>query len=359
MSLIFIYEAVRALIKIFHNSFSDPTASHDSAFLSLLLALGTFYVATALSRFRRSHYLLPWMREFLADFGPSIALTLMAVTAWLLKNEVPVPSLEVGSGFGTTSGRPWLINFGDVPGWIKFAAALPALLATTLIYLSQNITARLVNDAEHKLKKGPAYHWDLGLVGLLTLGCSLFAFPWLVAASVRSLAHVRALADIEEVALRDGGTKDRIIHTYETRVTALGVHLLIAATLLCLPLLTLIPMASLYGIFLYMGIVSMTGNQLVERMGLWLMDSAMYPVTHYTRQVPMRTIHYYTLLQFTCLLILCLTNISSLQFIKILFPIFIALLVPIRSLASLMFSQEHLAILDSSEDPDVEQSHWF
>ena len=96
MSLIFIYEAVRALVGIFKMSFGDPQSSHDTAFLSLLLAIGTYYVATTLSRFRNSHYLLPWMREFVADFGPSIALTAMAIIAWVLRNEVP--TLRAGSG---------------------------------------------------------------------------------------------------------------------------------------------------------------------------------------------------------------------------------------------------------------------
>ena len=216
-----------------------------------------------------------------------------------------------------------------------------------------------MNDPEHRLKKGTSYHWDLGLVGLLTVGCSVCALPWLVAASVRSLAHIRALADVEEVLLPGGGTRDRIIHTNETRLTALAIHGLIGATLFCLPVLTLVPMASLYGMFLYMGVVSMAGNQFVERLGLWLMDSALYPVTHYTRRVPMRTVHLYTLLQFGCLAVLCVMNLSSSEFIKILFPVLIALLVPIRWLAGQLFDKEHLAILDSSEDPEDEQSHWF
>ncbi|MGI9430196.1 MAG: PTS sugar transporter subunit IIA, partial [Bythopirellula sp.] len=87
MSLIFIYEAVKALVVTFQDSFGDPEASHDSAFLTLLLTLGTFYIATSLSRFRRSHYLMPKMREFLSDFGPSIALAMMAGVAWWLRDE--------------------------------------------------------------------------------------------------------------------------------------------------------------------------------------------------------------------------------------------------------------------------------
>lgn len=355
MSLIFIYEAVRKLVSTFSESFADAEKSHDGAFLTLLLTLGTFYIAMSLSRFRRSHYLLPWMREFVSDFGPTIALASMALVAWWLSDEVSLAKLSVSEGLQW----PTLVDLGAAPGWVRWAAAGPALLATLLIYLSQNITSRLVNSSENKITKGAAYHLDLLVVGLLVAICSLFGFPWLVAATVRSLAHVRALADTEEVALSSGSSKERIIHMTENRVTGFVIHLLILITaVFFLPYLSLLPMAALYGIFLYMGVVSFVGNQFVERLSLWIMDSAMYPATHYIRRVPIRTTHLYTALQFVCLAILCVINVSRNDVIRILFPVFIALLVPVRFLANRFFRQEDLAVLDADEEPDAEESHW-
>ncbi len=359
MSVIFIYEAVKAIVNVFRESFADEHASHDTAFLTMLLALGTFYIANTLSRFRRSHFLLPWMREFLADFGPSLALISMAGVAWWLRDEVALRTLEVGSGFGTTVSRPWLVDLMTVPLWVRFASAGPAVLATMLVFLSQNITARLVNSPENKLTKGESYHLDLGIVGLLIGACSLFGFPWLVAATVRSLAHVRALADVEEVVTSRGASRERIIHVTENRVTALSIHLLIAGTLFVLPLLCYLPMATLYGIFLFMGVVSLHGMQFVERISLWLMDSSLYPATHYIRRMPIRTIHLFTLVQFVCLAILCLINVIPSEPVRILFPVLIALLIPVRWLMGRLFDPEHLAILDADEEPESEQTHWF
>ena len=355
MSLIFIYEAVRKLVSTFSESFADAEKSHDGAFLTLLLTLGTFYIAMSLSRFRRSHYLLPWMREFLSDFGLTIALACMALVAWWLSDEVSLASLSVSEGLQW----PTMVDLGAAPGWVRWAAAGPALLATLLIYLSQNITARLVNSSENKITKGAAYHLDLLVVGALIALCSLFGFPWLVAATVRSLAHVRALADTEEVAISSGASKERIIHMTENRVTGFMIHLLILITaVFFLPKLSLVPMAALYGIFLYMGVVSFVGNQFVERLSLWVMDSAMYPATHYIRRVPIRTTHLYTLLQLVCLAILCVVNVSKNDYISILFPVFIALLVPVRFLAAKMFRPEDLSVLDADEEPDEEETHW-
>ena len=352
ISIIFIYQAIKSLIHLFEDL--DVKKHHDTALLSLLLALGTYYIAMNLSQFRRSSYLRPRIREFLADFGPALALGSMTLVAvWLhgvFLDVLPAPDV-----FGPSTERAWAVDLWAAPTWVRFAAAVPALLVTVLVYLDQNITARIVNSPDHKLHKGEAYHLDLGVVGILIAICSMFGLPWLVAATVRSLNHVRSLATLEEKVMPNGETREHIIHVRENRLTALAIHLLIGASLLLLPWLKTIPMAVLYGLFLFMGIVSMSGNQFFERLSLWLRDPALYPVTHYIRRVPRNTIHAFTLLQAACLGVLWFVKSSSLG---ILFPIFIALLVPIRLLANRFFSAEHLAALDAEEDPGDEETHW-
>ena len=327
---------------------------HDTALLSLLLALGTFYIAISLSRFRRSSYLRPRIHEFIADFGPATAIaTMTIISMWL--HEVSLEVLPAPDVFGTTDGRGWTVDLFSLPTWAKFAAAGPAILVTVLVFLDQNITARIVNSPDHRLHKGEAYHLDLGVVGILLAVCSMFGLPWLVAATVRSLNHVRSLATVDEVVLPAGETHERIIHLRENRMTGLAIHLLIGLSLLLLPLLKEIPMAVLYGLFLFMGVVSMSGNQFFERLSLWLRDPDLYPITHYIRRVPTKTIHAFTALQVVCLAVLWIVKSSV---IGILFPIFIALLVPIRMLAAKYFSAEHLAALDADEEPEEEETHW-
>ncbi len=351
ISIIFIYEALHALVVIFEDL--EVKKHHDTALLSLLLALGTFYIAMSLSRMRRSRYLLPKLREFLADFGPTIAIAAMTLVAvWL--REVDLGRLAVPERLGTTTGRPWLVPLFDLPTWAIFGAIVPAALVTVLMYLDQNITARLVNSPDQKLQKGGAYHLDLAVVGLLMGFCSLFGLPWLVAATVRSLNHVRSLATTEEVTA-GGETRDRILHVNETRVTGLAIHLLIGGSLLLLSQLKAVPLAVLYGIFLFMGVVSMAGNQFFERLRLWAMDSASYPSTHYIRRVPIWTIHKFTAVQLACLVVLWVVKTSAWA---IVFPLFIALNVPVRLLLNRFFSAEHLEALDAEEEPEDEATHW-
>ncbi|MGB0714400.1 MAG: PTS sugar transporter subunit IIA [Phycisphaerae bacterium] len=351
ISIIFIYEAIHALMKSFHGL--DDHNHHDTALLTLLLALGTYYIAMSLSGFRKSRYLLPKLREFLADFGPAIALAAMTlVAAWL--HEVHLDTLAVPDSLSTTSGRAWTINLFDVPTWVYFASLGPAALVTVLMYLDQNITSRLINSPEQKVRKGASYHLDLAVVGVLMGICSLFGLPWLVAATVRSLNHARSLATTEDVNTSTG-TRERVLHVHETRVTGLVIHLLIAVSLLALPLLKSVPLAVLYGLFLYMGIVSMTGNQFFERLQMWAMESSAYPSTHYVRQVPIWTIHKFTAVQLLCLVILWVVKVSA---FAILFPLFIALTVPVRFLLNRFMKPEHLEALDAEELPEDEVTHW-
>jgi len=351
VSLIFIYEAVRALVDIFRDM--DVKKHHDTALLTLLLALGTFYIAMTLSRMRRSRYLLPKLREFLADFGLTIALAAMTLVAALL-HEVDLKVLNAPQSVATTSGRPWLVNLFGLPAWVYVATLIPAALITVLMFLCQNITVRLINSPDHKLRKGAGYHFDLAVIGILMGVCSIFGLPWLVAATVRSLNHLRSLATTEEVTT-GGDTRDRILHVRETRVTGIAIHLLIGLSLLLLPLLKTIPMAVLYGIFLFMGVVSMSGNQFFERLRLWAMESASYPSTHYIRRVPPWVVHKFTLIQLVCLVVLWVIQASAWALV---FPLFIALTVPVRLLLNRFFDARHLEALDAEEDPVDEVTHW-
>jgi hypothetical protein len=239
--------------------------------------------------------------------------------------------------------------------WVRVSTVVPAVLLAVLVYLDQNITARLVNSPDHKLRKGEAYHLDLGIVGLLIGACSLVGLPWLVAATVRSLNHVRSLATVEEVVSKTGEMRERLIHVRENRITPLAIHMLIGLSLVLLPLLKVVPMAVLYGLFLYMGVVSMVGNQFFDRLKLWFIDPTLYPPVHYVRKVPQSTIHKFTLLQFVCLGVLWIVKASALG---LLFPLFIAALVPIRFIAGRSFAPEHLAALDSEEEPEEEETRW-
>jgi len=352
ISLIFIYEALSSILNIFTDL--GVKNHNDTALLTLLLALGTYTIATNITSLRQSKYLNRIMREFLSDFGPIIAIVIMTAVAYAF-DKVNLDALPAPDQFGTTSGRDWLIDPWGIPVWARFLCIIPAFFVTILVFLDQNITARLVNTLDHKLKKGVAYHWDMLLVGGLIGICSFFGLPWLVAATVRSLNHVRGLADFKDIKNKNGIVENKIVAVKETRISGLLIHLMLGVSLFFLPMIKQVPMAILYGLFLYMGIVSMQGNQFFERLGLWFMDSELYPQKHYSRITPMSVIHKFTLIQLVALIILWGLKVSP---AGILFPLFIALLVPLRFMMKKLFKKEHLDLLDSEEESIDEENHW-
>jgi len=73
-------------------------------------------------------------------------------------------------------------------------------------------------------------------------------------------------------------------------LTPLLIHLLVLGTLFAMQALKAIPMAVLYGVFLYMGLVALTGNQFFERILMIFMQPSKYPKRPYTERVPPRDI---------------------------------------------------------------------
>ena len=341
ISIIFVVEAVKELVAIFR----DQNARYDTALLSLILALGTYEIATRLADFRSSPYLRSEMRVFLADFGPAIAIILMTCVA-LVAHPVDLDTLKVPDSITPSQPRSWFVNpFSLQQKWVWIASVIPAIFISILLYLDQNITARLINSSDNNLKKGAGYHLDLVVIALLVGFCSLLGLPWMVAATVRSLSHVNALS-------LDGKSGEGRKTVIETRLSGLLVHMLIGLSLLFLSSLQKLPMSVLFGLFLYMGITSMRGNQFFERLKLWVMDGERYPTNSYIRAIPNRTIHLFTAVQLFCLSVLWFVKSSSLG---ILFPVFIALLVPVRLGLGKYFSPEHLALLDGEIQPEEEE----
>ena len=348
ISVIFIVEATNNII----DAFGPKGFGLSSAFLTMVLALGTFLVSRVLKNTVNTPYLRHNWREFLTDFGPSLAILAMTLFAMAFP-EVLLDRPVVPDTLSTTSGREWAVDIFDVPTWVIFGAIGPAILATILLFLDQNITTRLVNSPDNKLKKGMGYHLDLLIVGSIILVASVFALPWIVAATVHSLNHVRSLATVQVVDV-GGQKKEKIISVRETRVSGLFIHLMIATSIFFTAYFAMIPMAVLFGLFLYMGFNSLGGNQFYDRIMLWVTDPKLYPDTHYLKTVPPKVVHRFTILQTVCFVALWILKTSK---IGILFPLMIAALVPIRMYASRFFKEDHMKAL-LTEDLKEEEEMW-
>lgn len=93
------------------------------------------------------------MRAKVSDFAVLISILVFVGIDYMFG--VNTPKLKIPLSFRPTAGskRGWLVPpLGGNPGWIIIAAAIPAILATILVFMDQQITALIVNRREHKLK---------------------------------------------------------------------------------------------------------------------------------------------------------------------------------------------------------------
>ncbi|XP_032714959.1 sodium bicarbonate transporter-like protein 11 isoform X3 [Lontra canadensis] len=304
---------------------ADPPG-RETAVLSLLIMLGTLWLSYTLYQFKKSPYLHPCMREILSDCALPISVLTFSLICSYGFREIKMSQFRYNPNKS-------LFEMAEMHslslGAIVSAMGLGFLLSL-LFFIEQNLVAALANAPENRLVKGTAYHWDLLLIAIINSGLSLFGLPWIHAAYPHSPLHVRALALVEE-RVENGHIYETIVNVKETRLTTLGASILVGFSLLLLPFpLQWIPKPVLYGLFLYIALTSIDGNQLFERVALLLKDQASYPPTHYIRRVPQRKIHYFTGLQVLQLLLLCAFGMSNLPYMKMIFPLIMIVMIPIR-----------------------------
>eukprot|EP00099_Drosophila_melanogaster_P014721 NP_523501.1 Na[+]-driven anion exchanger 1, isoform A [Drosophila melanogaster] len=320
------------------------TPPTENVFLmSVVLCAGTFLISTVLKEFKNALFFPSIVRQYISDFSVLIAIFAMSFFDYSLG--VPTQKLEVPNELKPTlSTRGWLIPpfVEKNPWWSAIIAVFPALLGTILIFMDQQITAVIVNRKENKLKKGCGYHLDLFILSILIAICSMMGLPWFVAATVLSINHVNSLKLESECSAP--GEKPQFLGVREQRVTHILIFLTIGVSVLLTPLLGNIPMPVLFGVFLYMGVASLKGLQFFDRILIMFMPAKYQPDYMFLRQVPIKRVHLFTMIQLACLIILWL--IKSFSQTSILFPLMLVVMIGIRKALDLVFTRRELKILD-------------
>ncbi|XP_062281462.1 solute carrier family 4 member 11-like [Scomber scombrus] len=317
--------------------------TRERPILCLLLMLGTLWLGYALYLIKKSPYLNGTIREVVSDCALPISVVIFSFIGSYLFLDIQLPMFSVHDG--PIFKYP---AFDKLTGMNTLSAAGLGFLLALLIFIDQNIVISLTHVPEHKLLKGTAFHWDLMLTGFINILMSCLGLPWMHAAFPHSSLHARQLAKVEQ-HVENGHLYSTIVSVKETRLTSLVANILIGLSAFMLPIpLQWIPKPVLYGLFLYIAATSLDGNQMVDRMALLLKEQTSYPPTHYIRRVPQRKVHYFTGLQMIQLIILCAFGMYPLPYMKMVFPLLMILLVPIRIiLLPKVIDAKYLDIMDA------------
>jgi len=329
-STIFLLGAVKEVA----HTFISPTTPATKALLALFCATATFGTSITLKSLNKTMFFTKEIRNNLSNFAPAIGVTVGSLVARAARlrygsSIASIPALSLPTTFATTTGRSWLINLQLLPVWARWGTLAPALLASVLFFLDQNITARLVNNPRYKQTKGrntqsltDGMHGDMFVLSCLTAITSMFGLPWMMGATTRSAAHIRALSLLD----KDGTIRG----TMENRVTGVVSHALIGACVLFASPRTLlgqVPLSVMSGVFLYLGLTSLSGLGLWDRVQDLFKDPSLELNRPWSSKVPKMVTNVFTIFQMICVLAMVLVEESS---FGVLLPLIIAFMPILR-----------------------------
>ena len=131
--------------------------------------------------------------------------------------------------------------------------------------------------------KGAGVHWDNVLLCIINCLGTLVGGPFILAAIVRAVAHVNALTVMS--TNNAPGEPPSIVGVKDQRFSFLAVSIILGCSVFLSSLLKLVPLAAMFGVFLYMGVTSIDGIQMFNRFFLFFKPVKHHPPVSYVRRV--------------------------------------------------------------------------
>jgi hypothetical protein len=334
IAMSFIYEAVRDLVEPIHftnnNNMEQQVPllvleERSAGYASLVIGIVTFYICWTLHFAETWVYFTRQVRTFLTSYNMMIALILMTALSYLPGVDQSTTTTTTTNGSSSeqqhhgiqrvnirftpwdwqpTADRKWVANPLDgIDAKGIFGALFPAFMLYLLFYIDHNISSILTQSPKYNLTKPPAYHWDFFCLGLTIIPCAILGLPPGSGLIPQAPLHTRALCTRQHEVIH-GVKREVVTHCEEQRWSALFQACLMFVALSCMVLLSWIPIGCLFGVFLYLGVGAMHGNEIWERITLCFMLPKKRPQIDVVCKVSSwRTVQLFTLLQIACALL--------------------------------------------------------
>jgi hypothetical protein len=364
IAITFIYAALRDLIApiSWGNENYQPTRGAEWA--TLFIGLLTFYVAWLL------HFAETWtlftrqIRVFLESYNTLIAVVIGTAFSYLPGVDQP----NNGSGgidrvnvvapwdWQPTVDRPWVVNpLEGIDTRGIFAAIVPGFMFFLLFIIDHNVSSILTQAPKFNLKKPSAYHWDFFILGITFIPCAILGLPPGNGLIPQAPLHCRALCTRKFEADKSTGVKREVFtHCEEQRWSGLGQSLLMFVALSLFVVISWIPRGCLFGLFLYLGVGALYGNEIWERIVLCFMLAKKRPrIPVVTKVKKWRTTVLWTLIQTG--LASAVFGVAQFASVGFIYPALLTALVPVRSyILDRCFDHEDLKHLDPYGETEEE-----
>ncbi|XP_061346275.1 probable boron transporter 7 [Gastrolobium bilobum] len=378
ITVLFFQEAIKGLMGEFRTPKAENPASEEFQFqwlytnglLAIIFSFGVLVTALKSRRARTWRYGTGWLRGFIADYGVPMMVVLWTALSYSVPGKVPhgVPRrLFCPLPWEAASLYHWTVvkDMGKVPLVYILGAIIPSLMIAGLYFFDHSVASQMAQQKEFNLQKPSAYHYDILLLGIMTLICGILGLPPSNGVLPQSPMHTKSLAVLRRQLIRKrvvksakecikqqrtnseligkmqavfiemdtaptvkeletlkeavmksdnkNGEKEKFdpekhidaylpVRVNEQRMTNLLQSLLVGFSILAISVIKRIPTSVLWGYFAYMAIDSLPGNQFWERiLLLFITPSRRYKILEGSHASFVETVPFKTIAAFTAL----------------------------------------------------------
>ncbi|ESW35208.1 hypothetical protein PHAVU_001G215700 [Phaseolus vulgaris] len=216
IAMLFMQQAIKGLVDEFRiperqNPKSIefiPSWRFSNGMFALVLSFGLLLTALRSRKARSWRYGTGWLRSLIADYGVPLM-----VLVWTGVSYLPAGSVPHGIPRRLFSPNPWspgayenwtvIKDMVHVPVVYIIGAFIPATMIAVLYYFDHSVASQLSQQSEFNLRKPSSYHYDLLLLGFLTLMCGLLGIPPANGVIPQSPMHTKSLATLKHQLLRN------------------------------------------------------------------------------------------------------------------------------------------------------------
>ncbi|KAD4385808.1 hypothetical protein E3N88_25977 [Mikania micrantha] len=216
IAMLFMQQAIKGVVEEFGIPKSEnpnqlalqSSWRFGNGMFALVLSFGLLLTSLKSRKARSWRYGTGWLRGFIADYGVPLM-----VLVWTGVSYIPTKNVPEGIPRRLFSPNPWSAgaysnwtiakDMLNVPLVYIIGAVVPATMIAVLYYFDHSVASQLAQQKEFNLKKPPSYHYDLLLLGFLTLLCGLIGIPPANGVIPQSPMHTKSLATLKHQLLRN------------------------------------------------------------------------------------------------------------------------------------------------------------
>ncbi|KAL3844109.1 hypothetical protein ACJIZ3_001512 [Penstemon smallii] len=215
ITVLFIQEAIKGVVSEFHIPKGENVANEQYQFqwlymnglLAIIFSFGLLITALKSRDARTWRYGSGWFRSFIADYGVPLMVVVWTALSYSIPSEVPsgVPRrLLCALPWESGSLYHWTVikDMGKIPVGYIFAAFIPAAMIAALYFFDHSVASQMAQQKEFNLRNPSAYHYDIFLLGVMTLICGLLGLPPSNGVLPQSPMHTRSLAVLKRQLIR-------------------------------------------------------------------------------------------------------------------------------------------------------------